>query len=255
VIVSCPACATRFSLDASLLGPNGRNVRCAKCGHRWRQEPPAPVVEMPDLELAEAGAAGRGAVAEPVVERNPLEAPGLTALLSGQNTAPAQPASTPRVVVPPKLRPATPARRVGVWPWFLLAGIVVGLAAAGYIFRDEVSRAVPAAQDLYAMLGLGDNDPAKLLQIGNLKTEKRENILSVRGDIFNPTELPLKLPALNLLLGDANGAAAGQPLAFRTQETEIAPGETITFRVAYPNPPDTVRKVSVVWLRVIPKEP
>src|SRR5215813_3645628 len=80
VIVSCPACATRFSLDASLLGPGGRNVRCAKCGHRWRQEPPAPVAEMPALELAEAGDAPSFPAAEPMVERNPagLEAPGLT---------------------------------------------------------------------------------------------------------------------------------------------------------------------------------
>ena len=89
MIVSCPACATRFSLDASMLGPNGRNVRCAKCSHRWRQEPPAPIEPLPPVDL--------DAPADPA-----QMAPGLAALLSGREQQ--KPAA--QVVVPPKLRPA-----------------------------------------------------------------------------------------------------------------------------------------------------
>src|SRR5271170_3879306 len=41
-IVTCPACRTRFRVDEEELGgPAGRDVRCANCGHSWRQTPPA----------------------------------------------------------------------------------------------------------------------------------------------------------------------------------------------------------------------
>jgi predicted Zn finger-like uncharacterized protein len=39
VIIACPSCGARFNLDSAKLLPAGRNVRCAKCDHRWRQMP------------------------------------------------------------------------------------------------------------------------------------------------------------------------------------------------------------------------
>ena len=38
MIVSCPACRTRYRVDESeLRGRAARTVRCANCGHMWRQ--------------------------------------------------------------------------------------------------------------------------------------------------------------------------------------------------------------------------
>lgn len=39
MIVSCPNCATRYVLDAGILRPPGRHVRCARCQTTWFQEP------------------------------------------------------------------------------------------------------------------------------------------------------------------------------------------------------------------------
>ena len=39
MIVACPSCGARFNLDSAKLLPAGRNVRCAKCDHRWKQMP------------------------------------------------------------------------------------------------------------------------------------------------------------------------------------------------------------------------
>jgi predicted Zn finger-like uncharacterized protein len=236
VIVSCPACATRFSLDASLLGPSGRMVRCAKCAHRWRQEPPAPVEPLPPIEPE--------TLAEP-----PQMAPGLAALLSGREQE--RPAA--RVVVPPKLRPAQPKRKVGIWPWILLLGILCGLAVAAYIYQGPIARMFPAAQDIYGMLGLGDGDPAQVLQIGSLKSEQRSGILAVRGDVFNPSDYPLKVPPLRVTALDASKAPIGDAFMFRTQESQIAPGETITFRIPFENPPKGMQGFSVTFGRVVPK--
>jgi predicted Zn finger-like uncharacterized protein len=40
MIVTCPACATRYQVDPTTIGPQGRTVRCSKCGHSWTQTPP-----------------------------------------------------------------------------------------------------------------------------------------------------------------------------------------------------------------------
>ncbi len=39
MILTCPDCASRFKLDAELLGENGSKVRCASCENVWFQEP------------------------------------------------------------------------------------------------------------------------------------------------------------------------------------------------------------------------
>jgi predicted Zn finger-like uncharacterized protein len=243
VIVSCPACATRFSLDASLLGPNGRNVRCAKCGHRWRQEAPPPIESLPPVEL-EAPVALEG-----VTEPPPQMAPGLAALLSGRE----QPRPAPTVVVPPKLRPAQPKRKVGVWPWILLLGILCGLAVAAYIYQGPIARMFPAAQAIYEKLGIGESDSGRVLQIGNIKSEQRSGLTAIRGDIFNPSEYPLEVPPLMVTAFDSDKNPLGSGFRFRTQEKQIAPGETITFRILYDSPPTGMKSIDVRFGRIQPK--
>ncbi|HAH08606.1 MAG TPA: hypothetical protein DCL48_00735 [Alphaproteobacteria bacterium] len=39
MIVSCPNCSTRYVLDAAMIRPPGRHVRCARCQLTWFQEP------------------------------------------------------------------------------------------------------------------------------------------------------------------------------------------------------------------------
>jgi predicted Zn finger-like uncharacterized protein len=39
MIIECPECSTRYNINAAL-PPEGRSVRCAKCGHLWRILPP-----------------------------------------------------------------------------------------------------------------------------------------------------------------------------------------------------------------------
>lgn len=38
MIIECPACTTRYDIKADL-PPEGRTVRCAKCGTVWRAMP------------------------------------------------------------------------------------------------------------------------------------------------------------------------------------------------------------------------
>lgn len=84
MIIACPACATRYVVPDSAVGPEGRTVRCAKCRHSWFQDGP---------ELAEPIAAAYGA---PAASPEPAPAP------------PPRPAPPPQQRVEPKAEPGTP---------------------------------------------------------------------------------------------------------------------------------------------------
>ena len=49
MIVSCPSCATRYLIDPTALGGEGRTVRCAKCSHTWHEQPPADMPKRVDI--------------------------------------------------------------------------------------------------------------------------------------------------------------------------------------------------------------
>lgn len=58
MIISCSSCQTKFRVDESRIGPDGKKVRCSKCGHVWRavaETQPALSVEQPVPVLPPAG--------------------------------------------------------------------------------------------------------------------------------------------------------------------------------------------------------
>jgi predicted Zn finger-like uncharacterized protein len=68
MIISCPECATKFTIADGLLGERGRKVRCFKCGHTWHQ--------MPERSAPEAAAPLSAEPAEvPPPPRRPAQPP------------------------------------------------------------------------------------------------------------------------------------------------------------------------------------
>lgn len=73
MILTCPACATRFQVDSSAFGPAPRKVRCSVCRNVWQQAPlpdpvpppaPEPAAAKPVPSVLEQMAAAAAAAAE-----------------------------------------------------------------------------------------------------------------------------------------------------------------------------------------------
>ena len=64
MILTCPACVTKYVVKDDAIPPQGRQVRCASCKHSWHQDPEA-VERCPCLgEPGELGAAGEVTVGQ-----------------------------------------------------------------------------------------------------------------------------------------------------------------------------------------------
>src|SRR5262245_24965777 len=91
MIITCPRCATRYLLEAGVVRPPGRQVRCARCQHTWFQDAapdlPTPIPIPVEEPLAPVG---------PVTDRPRMLPPPPRAV--------AQP--VPRFEIPPPLSPS-----------------------------------------------------------------------------------------------------------------------------------------------------
>ena len=272
MIIACPSCQTRFNVDSAKLQPAGRNVRCAKCGHRWHQMPPdtngADGGEPLSLnEIAELVGPGPGEsrdVAEdhpPSPPETPAEmAESLAAIaeqVAGARTGDgytvtesksqaAQPNPIQRVVqrtgampagpftVPPRMRPMRPAKRRSHLGLILLAGFIIGLLVAGYVFRETIARTVPGADLLYSLFDMSTEDPTTAVEISFTNPVMRSgengtNVAEVQATLFNISDYPVNLPPLKMTPIDKDGNAM-EPILFRVAERVIEPGQNIKFR-------------------------
>jgi predicted Zn finger-like uncharacterized protein len=276
VIIACPSCGARFNLDAAKLLPAGRNVRCAKCEHRWRQMPEGydEPAEMAAPELAQSEPAQpEPSPPEPVfaeappppeeVETHPPTPPETAAEMAQSLAAIAEQVTGARsesrqqsnpiarlarrtspgpITVPPRMRPMRPAKRNSNLGLILTAGLVIGLLIAAYVFRDVISRTVPGADVIYSLLRLSTDDPSQDLEISNFVAKithdesTGHNVIDLTATIFNLSQYPVNVPTLMVIPIDDVGSHM-EPMRFRLQELVLEPGQNINFKKSFDNWP------------------
>jgi predicted Zn finger-like uncharacterized protein len=212
MIVTCPACTTRYLVDPRVLGDAGRVVRCAKCSKTWHQTPPedlprsldvAPVDVVPDLT------AGR---------------PQLPAL-------------------PP--RRGLPATTIA---WGVLVLVLGSGAIAGIAAREPVVALWPPAARLYSMIGLAVGPPGIGLELRKttpvFATENGVRTLIVEGEVANISQIARDVPTLKVVLRDRDGGDL-QTLSFNVAEQRLLPGASVAFRTSIPQPNPAAASVLV----------
>ena len=192
-------------------------------------ETPAEVAQSLASIAEQVAAAGdAGTAAEKPLPR--LDTPSGRLRLGNRATGP--------ITVPPLMRPARPARRSSGLGLLLIAGIIIGVLAAAYLFRDVIARTVPGADAIYALLHLSTDNPAADLEISidGPPAMAGNRLLSVTATVFNQSEYPVDVPPLMMVPVDENGNEL-EPILFRLRERVAEPGQNIKFQKSFDNWP------------------
>ena len=273
MIVDCPACATRFRMDAALLPEGGRVVRCSACGHGWRQYPPQEAVK----EVKENIAVGENRAqlrADKKTSPPPPRAqktavalapkPAVRPSTSEERSAPAPKASPPADKPAPKKQSAPSenaleAEAVGynrflhlIVRVFFPAFIV--LSALAYIYRAETVDFFPRTEKIYNLFGLSVRPAGVTLVRPYL--QKSGAGLIVQGDLINTHETQtLKIPTIQITLLDNENKVLRTFTVTDFALPELTPGAVTAFSKTIPDPPAETVDVKVRFIKPSAKKP
>jgi predicted Zn finger-like uncharacterized protein len=175
MILTCPACTTRFLIADLTIPTEGRDVRCGRCKHVWRQEPIAEIA--------------------------------LDTAFEEDTAASVMPGLAPLDWAPRPLPSVRPRRRPNLWISELAASVALIVFLGGmFLFRDEVVAAWEPAARLYDSVGLPVPVTGQGLAIEKLEVKTYRNadktVLLVSGHVVNTGKATATVPPLVLSVRD-----------------------------------------------------
>ena len=219
MIITCPQCETRYTMDAAGLPASGRKVRCSKCGHVWHQGAPQP---------------------ERILSTNAVP-PGVT-------TEAATPlrgfAGSRAIAVPPIEAPRrSRAERLGlIAGWTGLAALLVLIGWMGLRFRQEIQTLWPQSSALYATFGVKVNSGG--IEINDVTyrhgTENGRATLEVTGKLVNVSSHEIAVPRVRVSLTD-DAQRELYHWIYKPPVRTLAVGQSIGFSTKLAGPPPAAK--------------
>lgn len=241
MILTCPACSTRYTVDAAKFPPAGRTVRCAKCAHSWHEPGPAPEPVASDLEPEAIPVAATPAASAPVPEPDDI-----FASASGTRAyAPAAQAAAEK----PRGQGLQTAAVVAGWLGLIAVVLLIGYSAVRY--RQDIASVWPQSAGVYSGLGL----PVTASGIDfrdvayRREVEDGQTVLVVTGQIVNTAKRELPIPqTVRVGLNDADNRELYQ-WTFKPEAATLQPGASLPFRTRLSSPPPGARFAVVTFAK------
>lgn len=233
MVVTCPACGTRFELDENLIiRKESARVRCSRCQHTFSVAPPVPPAEPmappapPVPTPGEVPGAPLSAFEPVPAPASPSEAPAPVLPPSGPETAP------PRAASPPPEAPLAPTAPPRRWPWALALVtllLVGGTGAAGWLYGDWRAGLFPKPAPTPAGAPMPVKPPPPPLtsaelqdllvelgeaRFGRLENPKGGKLLVLTGEVVNQGPIPRGPVRLKAALLDGRHREVAQRLAY-----------------------------------------
>ncbi len=271
MIITCPNCSTRFRLSADLLGDAGRNVKCAKCAHRWFAEPNALSAEPTRTEPAPPVAPPPPAPPPPAPPPPAPPPPAPPSKEEGEETQPEAEAALEAAPdgladeadeipsTPPPIPTEEEIARFQTKPpegqstlkwWILLLVVIIVLAGAVFSLPRYIVAFYPPSNKLYMLFGMGADVLGSGLEIPDYKIESRlegkNRVVSIKGEIKNTTDHVIDVPLLFGAVKDSKGKEM-RVWSFRTKEPRVLGGESVSYETEIRNPPRGGVNVSITF--------
>ena len=227
MIITCPNCETRFNVEPAHLLPNGRTVKCGKCGHLWTERPPSDMPRrVDDTTISFDDLPSTTDNVDDVAnffERRPQS--------SATNDA----------------RRSASGQAIG-WSIFVL--VVVGVLGASVLARNTLIAWWPPSQALFELAGLSGGKVGNGLEIRNVtytqKIEDEKPTLVIVGEVVNKTSQPIDIPKLRGSLLDIRQREV-YAWVFTPKQQRIQPGQVMVFDSSIREPPRNARQIAVTF--------
>ena len=246
--IVCPNCQTSYGVTPTALGPEGRNVRCAKCKQVWHARP-EEALQPHDMVTAEAEAtaaqdetAGQTAEDWSESEAPHVESPSLAP--GGAEAGADWSAEARRSDVTedePRARRWRPGRISMARPRLGLSGGVAAMAAliaALIIWRNDVVRQLPQTAAFFKLAGISVNLRNLTIDDVQVSTETVNGapVTVIEGSVATTGFKPAEIPRLRFVVRDASGT---QIYAWNTvlEPAVVNPGEKVAFKARLASPP------------------
>lgn len=279
MIITCPSCSARYVVDPVKIGPNGRTVKCAKCGNAWAQPAPTPEEMADSVTEPPATQPAAAPPADPPPETAPEETPAPSDVAAAfeervgreppepidddasdaveddfrasfddafnkETDSEARPLRGDRSASLPAL-----PRESSRWParlaWIALIVVVVGVIGGALVFQQAISKNWPPAQKLYELIGMTPEPIKKRLGVRSVRyTYPDKTLLRIDGELVNLSKAPHDVPNLRILFLDEAGKVVKR-WTFPPPERRMLPDEIVKFATEIKDPPANAKRIDV----------
>jgi len=246
MIVTCPACDTRYLVDEAALGGDaGRRLRCASCGNSWHYSAEAAAIYQAILE---ATAAATETAAAPLAPAVPTAAPSQVELVrgevraEGQAQAEAPAAAVGRLPVPVDL-PGAARRRTARMAGFGLLALAAAVLLVVLVARNPIVAMFPSTTAVFQTLHL-IAPPGRGLAVTDLTPTRTTDSLKISGDIVNHGTVETRLPRLRVTLRDG-GKSDLESQVIDPPVDRLMPGTSAHFTAVFDHPSITAVQADV----------